>query len=398
MIGALLGALIASACGPGVFTHTGNTSRTALYSDQAGLTPQLVSGGTFGQMFESPVDGQVYAQPVIANDTVLVATEKNNIYGINALTGARSWSRNVGVPWNPNDVGCADLLPWYGITATPVVDPATGTAYFLNKTYASGTSGPAVYFAHAIDITTGAERAGFPVKIQGTATNDPGKAFNPTDAIQRAGLLLLNGVVYAGFAGHCDHQPYSGWVVGVSTSGQLKTMWTSAPGDTGAAGIWQSGGGLVADGPDSMIVATGNGSADVTARPGNRPGAKLGQAVIRLKVQPDGSLKAVDFFSSYDADVLDTWDADLASGSPVLLPSNPFSTPAHPRLVAIIGKQGFLYLLDPADLGGMKQGPSGGDRVGRALRPVRWGVGPGRGVARRRWIPLRAPARVLPGR
>ncbi len=74
-------------------------------------------------------------------------------------------------------------------------------------------------------------------------------------------------------------------------------------------------------------------------------------------------MQAVDFFSSYDADMLDTWDADLASGGPVLLPSTPFSTPSHPRLVAIAGKQGFLYLLDPADLGGMKQGPNGGDRV-----------------------------------
>ncbi|MGZ6973572.1 MAG: Ig-like domain-containing protein [Acidimicrobiia bacterium] len=360
-VGLALFALIASSCG--VFTHGGNTGRTAWYADQTGLTPQLVSGGTFGQMFQSPVDGQVYAQPVISNGTVLVATEKNNIYGIDAITGARSWSRNVGVPWNPNDVACADLTPSVGITSTPTIDPVTNTAYFFDKTYASGTTGPAAWFAHAIDVGTGAERAGFPVRIQGTAANDPGKVFNATDALQRTGLLLLNGVVYAGFGGHCDHQPYSGWVVGLSTTGAIRTMWTSAPGDTGAAGIWQSGGGLIEDGPDSIILATGNGSTNVTARPGSQPGSSLGQAVVRLKVQPDGSLQAVDFFSPYDADTLDTWDADLASGGPVMLPSTPFSTPAHPRLVAIAGKQGFLYLLDPADLGGMKQGPNGGDRV-----------------------------------
>ncbi len=355
-------ALVGSAC-TGVFTHAGNTERTAWYNDQEGLTPQLVSGGTFGQMFEAAVDGQVYAQPVIANDTALVATEKNNIYGFDAISGARRWSRNVGVPWNPDDVACADLTPSVGITGTPVIDPASNTAYFFKKTYASGTSGPAAWFAHAVDVGSGAERAGFPVRIQGTAANEPGKAFNATDALQRAGLLLLDGVVYAAFAGHCDHQPYSGWVVGVSSAGAIRTMWTSAPGDTGAAGIWQSGGGLISDGPDSIILATGNGSPDVTARPGSQPGSKLGQAVVRLKVQADGSLGAVDFFSSYDADTLDTWDADLAAGGPVLLPATPFSTPSHPRLVAIAGKQGFLYLLDAADLGGMKQGPDGGDKV-----------------------------------
>jgi hypothetical protein len=314
-------------------------------------------------MFQSPVDGQVYAQPVIAGGTVIVATEKNNIYGIDSITGARKWSRNVGVPWNPNDVACADLRPSVGITGTPVVDSAKNTAYFFSKTYASGTSGAAAWYAHAIDVGTGAERTGFPVLIQGIASNDAGKAFNPTTQLQRAGLLLLDGVVYAGFGGHCDHQPYSGWVVRVTTAGRVSTLWTSSPGDTGAAGIWQSGGGLVSDGPGSIILATGNGSTNVTPRAGSDPGSSLGESVVHLRVQADGTLEATDFFAPYDADTLDTWDADLASGGPVLLPATPFSTPAHPRLVAIAGKQGYLYLLDASDLGGMRQGPSGGDRV-----------------------------------
>jgi hypothetical protein len=368
LVAVALLALLAAACGPGVFTHAGNTDRNGDYADQAGLTPQLVSGGTFGQMFDAPVDGQVYAQPVISNGIALVGTETNNVYGIDAVSGARKWTRNVGVPWNPNDVACADLVPSVGITSTPVIDPATNTAYFTNKSYASGTTGPAVWFMHAVDVASGTERAGFPVKITGTASNDPGKAFNPTDAIQRAGLLLLNGVVYAGFAGHCDHQPYSGWVIGVSTSGAITSRWTSGPGDTGAAGIWQSGGGLIADGND-IVLATGNGSTNVTMRPGSQPGVALGQAVVRLQVQPDRSLKAVDFFSQYDADTLDSWDADLASGGPVMLPASPFSTPQHSRLVAIAGKQGYLYLLDPSDLGGMKQGPNGGDRVAGRFGP-----------------------------
>ncbi len=378
-------ALFCAGCKPGVFTQALNNERTGWYKDQATtLTPGLVGGGTFGQMFQSPVDGQVYAQPVITDGVVFVATEKNNIYGIDAVTGARKWTRNLGVPWNAADLSCGDLAPTVGITGTPVVDPVSNTAYFFNKTYASGTAGPAAWYAHAVDVVSGAERTGFPVRIQGTAANVSGKVFNPTTSLNRTGLLLLDGVVYAGFGGHCDRQPYSGWVVGVTTSGAISTMWTPAPGDRGGAGIWQSGGGLVSDGPGQILLATGNGSADVTARPGSNPGPKLGQAVVRLRVQPDHSLLPVDFFAPYDADVLNTWDGDLGSGAPALLPPVPFSTPAHPHLLAIAGKQGYLYLLDSKDLGGMKQGPNGGDRVVARLGPFSgvWGkvaVWPGDG-------------------
>ena len=45
-----------------------------------------------------------------------------------------------------------------------------------------------------------------------------------------------------------------------------------------------------------MIVTTGNGNIPASATPGATPPKQLGQAVVRLKVQPDKSLKAVDFF------------------------------------------------------------------------------------------------------
>src|ERR1700759_4656747 len=122
-------AVLAAACGPGVFTHAGNSDRNGDYADQAGLTPQLVGGGTFGQMFDAPLDGQVYAQPVISNGTVVVGTETNHVYGIDAVSGARKWTRDVGVPWNPNDVACPDLVASVGITSTPGIYPAPNTAF-----------------------------------------------------------------------------------------------------------------------------------------------------------------------------------------------------------------------------------------------------------------------------
>src|SRR3954469_11782296 len=116
-------------------TYGNDNARTGWYPDQDTLTPQLVTGGTFGKLFDTPVTGQVYAQPLVSNDTLFVGTEANYIYGLNPRNGAVKWSRQLaGTPWNAADVSCADLTPSIGITGTPVIDPAgTGTAYFFAK-------------------------------------------------------------------------------------------------------------------------------------------------------------------------------------------------------------------------------------------------------------------------
>ena len=156
------------------------------------------------------------------------------------------------------------------MTATPVVDPATNTAYMTHKAYASGSSGAVRWYMDAIDLNTGAERSGFPVQLQGTAQNQPGQTFNPTSQLQRPGLLLLNGVVYAGFGSDCDFNTWQGWVFGVSTAGTIKARWVAVPSGNGA-GIWQSGAGLFSDGPNSLMVSTGNTGAPHKPDPGQNP-------------------------------------------------------------------------------------------------------------------------------
>src|SRR6266851_4883822 len=205
------------ALGEGI-TNAGDDLRDGWYPEQSSLTPQLVSGGTFGQLWSTTVDGQVYAQPLIANGTLLVATENNKVYGLDPATGSLRWSAplNLGTPWNPQDIFCGDLTPSIGVTSTPVIDPTTNTAYLTHKTYASGTSGEARWYMDAIDITNGTEKAGFPVQLSGAAQNHPSMTFGPTTQMQRPGLLLLNGAVYAAFGSHCDHTPWQGWIFGVS--------------------------------------------------------------------------------------------------------------------------------------------------------------------------------------
>ena len=117
---------------------------------------------------------------------------------------------------------------------------------------------------------TDLEQPHFPVELGGTAQDAPGVSFAPTTQLQRPGLLLLNGVVYAGFGGHCDTRPWRGWVFGVSTqTGQVTTRWVDNETAEGG-GIWQSGNGPASDGAGYIYLATGNGSTDVGTNIVNR--------------------------------------------------------------------------------------------------------------------------------
>jgi iron transport multicopper oxidase len=242
-------------------------------------------------------------------------------------------------------VNCIPLSPSVGIMGTPVVDEASGTAYLTAKTYVSGSSGPAAYWAHAVDVLTLQERPGFPVQFQGSADNVSGVPFDAKQHLQRAGLILLDGVVYAAFAGNCDIQPWKGWIFGVSTAGQITTRWAAVDGSALGAGIWQTGGAPVVDGPGTFLVTTGNGAVITSPTPGSTPPKYFGEAWVRLTVQGNGALKATDFFMPYDASDLNEWDGDLGSGAPMGLP-DAFGTAAFPHLAVGTGKQGYVYLLD----------------------------------------------------
>src|SRR5262249_6374593 len=143
-----------------------------------------------------------------------------------------------------------------GITGTPVIDYATGTAYFYAKTDTG------VWNLHAVSASDLSERAGFPVQISGTAQNDATATFDPKYEHQRPGLLLMGRVIYAGFGAHCDIGPYRGWIFGVSTSGVIKARFTTvanAGSVTKGNGVWMSGGGLSSDGTGRLFFSTGNG-------------------------------------------------------------------------------------------------------------------------------------------
>jgi outer membrane protein assembly factor BamB len=355
-------------------TGAADNLRTGWYPDEPSLTPALLSGGGFQQIFKDSLQGQIYAQPLTADGVLLVATEDNWVYGLNPVTGAVLWKKEFGTPVNSEEapIECTDLAPHVGITGTPVIDTEHNIAYFVSTRYVSGKSGEMAWYMHAIELQSGNEAQHFPVKIEGEAQNLPGVQFTAAKELQRPALLMMNGVVYAGFGSHCDNPPFQGWLVGVSTAGQVTTKWaTSAHGGS----IWQAGGGLVSDGPGQILFSTGNdegvaGEWDPPEGLGSAPPeGKLGESVVRVKVQPSGTLQATDFFSPFNSKELDEGDVDLGSSAPVALPSQYFGTASVPELLLQEGKQGVVYLLNRRNLGGrtsndstvvQKPSPSGG--------------------------------------
>jgi len=379
-----------------VTTVSDNALRTGWDANEPALTPAKVASASVGEVFQTNLPEvvgngesgrqrqQVEAQPIIADGYLIIATEENHVYGLNPVTGAIKWSRDLGPSWPVATLGCTDLVPDIGVTSTPVYDPSNHKVYVLDKTYdgkPSGVTRPR-FQLHALDIVNGREPKGWPVTIKGDPSDSPGVAFSPEHQLQRAGLLLLGGVIYAGFGAHCDWNKYgpngdvNGYVAGVSTTkAPVTALWSVSAGyATGGGGIWQGGGGLVSDGPGSIFVATADGNVAAGDGPGHRPPGTLSEAVVHLQVQPDGSLKPIDFFGPTNNTQLNRDDLDETSGGPLAIPAG-YGTRKYPDLLVEDGKDGRIWLLNRDDLGGVGQGEGHGNAALGETGPFRgvWG-------------------------
>jgi hypothetical protein len=263
------------------------------------LTPANVNPSNFGALYNYAVDGNTYAQPLYVpnltipgkgtHNVVFAATEHDSVYAFDADGGGQLWKRSFldpanGVTTVPYiDVISADVAPEVGITGTPVIDGATNTLYVVARTKEVG-GGTAHYVQklHALDITTGLDRAANGVVTIGDTTlGGPDDGYTDTTAVavpgsgvgsdgatvrfnalrenQRTALALANGVVYLAWASHGDNGPYHGWVVGYQTSNlSLAKVFNTSPYGN-ASGIWESGGGLGVDAAGNLYLATGNG-------------------------------------------------------------------------------------------------------------------------------------------
>lgn len=351
-----------------VTTHHNDNARDGQNLNETILAPANVNANQFGQLFVQPVDGYPYTQPLyvsnlqIAGGThnvVYVATEHDSVYAFDAdnITGANAsplWHVSfinpaIGITTLTNvDVNCTDIDSEVGITGTPVIDLSSGTLYVVATTKENGA-----YFQrlHALDITSGAEKAGSPVTIQavvtgtGDASNNGQVAFDPLRNGQRPGLLLLNGTVYIGWASYCDNRPYHGWLMAYDAHSLQQTgVWNSTPnGNDG--GVWQSGAAPAADANGNVYLSTGNGTFDLSTG-----GPDAGDSIVKFGPPVGGAIPILDYFTPYNQATLAANDTDLGSGGAILLPDQPQGT-AHPHLAVGIGKEGSVYLVDRDAMG-----------------------------------------------
>jgi hypothetical protein len=316
-----------------------NLSRNGLYIDAA-FTPGNAANLTRDLNFNGTIVGNVHAQPLYIEGgpngpMVIVVTASNNVYALNATTGAVIWQRTNLGPAVTSGLLCGNISP-VGIIGTPVVDLASRSLFF--DALIDGQTKK--HFVYSLNVDTGATRPGWPVDLNATA-NYNGTNFTSLVQEERGALALVNGIVYVPFSGYAgDCGMYHGWVVGVQINNptNVRAWATTAIG----GGIWGHSG--VASDGSNMFVITGN----TFTRPGDPWSG--GEAIVRLQAGPTFTGNPTDYWAPTYWQNLDAGDTDLGGCSAIFI-DVPGATPS--QLVLALGKGGYAYLVNRNNLGGV---------------------------------------------
>lgn len=404
---------------PCVTTWHNDNNRTGLQPKEAFLTQSTVNQSTFGLLWQWPVTGFVFAQPLAVADVsttlnhcspscdlVFVATEQDMLYAFNAEANLSTpvWSRDLAGYVGGTYVTCSSapadfppcakvlLGPYVGVTGTPVVDMTTTPHPTLYVTAAVEVSGAIGFYLYAIDITTGVPLGTVqynPVKIAGSVTGQPPSTKCTSDYpgnggqipfgyqhIQRSALLLLpTGTVYVAFSSGND-ETNNGWMFGYQYNFTNNTFsqtakFNSTPYGTGG-GIWQAGAGPASDGA-SIYAVTANGTLfDATLGVIDDRGDSL------LRLDPS-SLAVLDYYAPSDVLTYPSTnlgvgycinDFDFGSGGVLVFPDafyHDLNTGGYPNLLVNADKESNLSVTNRDNLGNYNS--SGGNNIQTVLTP-----------------------------
>ncbi len=290
-------------------TYHYDNSRTGYLAKQADAQ-RLTSA------WKTKLDGAVYAEPLVVHNHVIVATEGDSLYSLDATTGNVLWHTKVGTPVDQATLPCGNINP-LGITGTPVYDPATGLVFA-----AAEIAGPA-HILVGVDADTGKVRVRRSADISAMA---------PAVHQERAALALSKGMVYVAYGGlNGDCGNYHGTVVASRTDGTGPLLSYQVP-TPREGGIWGTSGPTI-DSAGDVYVAVGNGST-------TQGDWDHTDSVLRLS----STLQLKDGFAPSQWQQDNSADADLGSMGPTPLPGG---------LIFIEGKSGLAYLLQANKLGGV---------------------------------------------
>ncbi len=332
--------LPAAASAASVLTYHNANTRHGLYT-VPGLTSTAAATMKLDPNFSAKVSGNVYAQPLFwlpkgaSGAELIVATENNIVYNLNAATGAVIWQRTLPAPIS-SGLPCGDITP-EGITGTPVIDPATATLYLNSQTSTSGSPQHNVY---ALSLADGSTLSGWPLNtvnlLQGA-----GVTFSAPEQGERSALLFFNGALYVAYGGRSgDCSPYHGVIIQIDPA--TKTLTGNWETRANRGGIWAQGG-ISSDGK-YLFATTGNTSGATSWGDG--------EAILRLLPGLAHATSTTDYYAPANWQTLDNEDADLGGTEALPISVVKPKSGLAPRVIAL-GKDGNAYQVNRLNLGGI---------------------------------------------
>ena len=244
---------------------------------------------------------------------VLATGVTDNLYGLDAETGAILWKLHFKSEWNPPADGGrgAGILCPGGITATPVIGPGDAPGKYI--VYAAAWDGT----LRRVDLATGTE-----IK--------PASKFMPPNGKPYA-LNLRNNVIYVHTAQGCGGNPNMVYIYDLATD--KVGSWGPAGG-----GMWGRTGGAI-DSKGVMYTGTGDGRWD----PEN---GVYGNGIIGIKQDPvTKAAKLVDYYGPSNAEWLWKRDLDMQVSCAIFKYKGK-------ELMVDAGKECVMYLMDTDSIGG----------------------------------------------
>jgi hypothetical protein len=290
---------------------------------------------------------------------LIAATEHDSVYAFDADSGATIWHTSMlksGEATSDNR-GCSQITPEIGVTSTPVIDRTRGPNGVLYVVAMSkDASGNYHQRVHALDLTLGTELFGGPVDVQakypGTGDNSDGTnvSFDARQYAERAGLLLMNGILYTAWTSHCDIRPYTGWIIAynAATLGQTAVLNVTPNGNEGS--IWMAGAGLAADSSGNIYFLDANGVFDSSLNSSGFPSnGDYGNAFMKLSTS--AGLAVADYFEMDNQSSENGSDTDLGSGGALVLPDLNDGAGHTMHLAIGAGKDSNLYVVNRDSMG-----------------------------------------------
>lgn len=319
-----------------------------LYVDRVRMSAGPLRGETFSVVFAASNNGFVYA---------VNAAPAGDI-----APGRILWRSRLATPCRLQPAPLDGVAT--GVLATPVIDLAR------QRLYVTSCDPQQRWQAYALDLGSGAVAAGWPVRLDEARFNAVNRNAGPAPVaptrrfdfrVQRGALNLSpDGTrLYVTFG-----ESETGWLVAVDTASATVASAFAAVAmpHRGSGGIWGAGGAAV-DATGQVFVVTGTGFDGHRDDAGN-----WAQSVLALGDSAASGLTLRGSYTPFNHCASATMDIDLGSGGAMLIPDLDPTTTTTPRLLALGGKQGNVYLLDRTRLPGRldRRQPCSDDAAGDA--------------------------------